>query len=71
VPLDVLLAPAIRYAREGYAATASQARFTAEKLDELKDVPGFAAAFLVDGKPPAAGDQFCDADATSVRRQRV
>ena len=25
----------------------------ADKLDELKDVPGFAATFLVDGKPPA------------------
>ena len=55
VPLDVLLGPAIRHARDGYVATASQARFTAEKLDELKDVPGFAATFLVDGKPPAAG----------------
>src|SRR5437660_1152259 len=55
MPFDVLLAPAIRHARDGYPATASQARFTAEKLDELKDVPGFAATFLVDGKPPAAG----------------
>jgi oxamate amidohydrolase len=55
VPLDVMLAPAIRHARDGYAATASQARFTAEKFDELKDVPGFAATFLVDGKPPPAG----------------
>jgi len=55
VPLDVLLAPAIRHARDGYPATASQARFTAEKLAELKDVPGFAQTFLLDGKPPAAG----------------
>src|SRR5262252_9019670 len=28
VPVDVLLGPAIRHARDGYAATASQARFT-------------------------------------------
>jgi len=55
LPLDVLLGPAIRHARDGYVVAASQARLTAEKLDELKDVPGFAAAFLVDGKPPAAG----------------
>jgi oxamate amidohydrolase len=54
-PLDLLLGPAIRHARDGYTATASQARFTAEKLDELKDVPGFAQTFLIDGKPPAAG----------------
>src|SRR5215470_10225383 len=55
VPLDVLLAAAIRHAREGYVVTRSQARLTAEKLAELKDVPGFAGAFLVDGKPPDAG----------------
>ena len=35
--------------------TKSQARLTTEKLAELKDVPGFAAAFLPDGKPPQAG----------------
>jgi gamma-glutamyltranspeptidase/glutathione hydrolase len=55
LPLDVLLAPAIRHAREGYAVPRSQARLTAEKLDELKNVPGFAETFLVDGKPPEQG----------------
>src|SRR5690606_17913536 len=55
LPLDVLLARAIRHAREGYAVTRSQVRLTTEKLDELKDVPGFARAFLVDGKPPEEG----------------
>jgi gamma-glutamyltranspeptidase/glutathione hydrolase len=55
LPLDMLLAPAIRHAREGYAVSRSQARLTAEKLPEMTGVPGFHAAFLVDGKPPAAG----------------
>ena len=55
LPLEVLLAPAIRHARDGYVVTRSQARLSREKLDELKDVPGFAATFLVDGKPPAVG----------------
>jgi gamma-glutamyltranspeptidase len=55
LPLDLLLAGAIKHAREGYVVTRSQAALTAEKLGELKDVPGFAAAFLVDGKPPEAG----------------
>jgi gamma-glutamyltranspeptidase len=55
LPLDLLLAAAIRHAREGYVVTRSQARLTAEKLAELKDVPGFAQTFLVDGKPPEAG----------------
>jgi oxamate amidohydrolase len=55
MPLEVLLGAAVRYAREGYTVTRSQARLTAEKLAELRDVPGFAAAFLVDGKPPEVG----------------
>ncbi len=55
LPLAALLHAAIHHAREGYAVTRSQARLTADKLAELKDVPGFAATFLIDGKPPAAG----------------
>ncbi len=55
MPLDTLLSPAIHHARDGYVVTRSQARLSAEKLAELKDVPGFAATFLVDGKPPQAG----------------
>jgi len=53
--LGDLLAPAIAHAREGTIVTRSQARFTAEKLAELEDVPGFAPTFLLDGKPPEAG----------------
>jgi gamma-glutamyltranspeptidase len=55
LPLATLLDAAIRYAREGYVVTRSQAHLTAEKLAELKDVPGFAATFLIEGKPPAVG----------------
>ncbi len=54
-PLKILLENAIRHAQEGYVVTRSQARLTAEKLPELKDVPGFANTFLVDDKPPEAG----------------
>ena len=54
MPLDVLLGAAIKHA-QGYTVTRSQARLTAEKLAECKDAPGFAATFLVDGKPPAEG----------------
>ena len=54
LPLDVLLGAAIKHA-QGYTVTRSQARLTAEKLDECKDAPGFAATFLIDGKPPADG----------------
>src|SRR5258707_412340 len=55
MPLGELLGAAIRAAREGYTVTRSQMALTTEKLAELKDVPGFAATFLVDGKPPAQG----------------
>jgi oxamate amidohydrolase len=55
LPLDMLLGAAIRHARDGYVVTKSQARLSAEKLAEVKDVPGFAAAFLSEGKPPEAG----------------
>jgi gamma-glutamyltranspeptidase len=55
LPLDVLLAPAIRHAREGYTVTRSQARLTVEKYPELETAPGFMRAFLLDGKAPEAG----------------
>jgi gamma-glutamyltranspeptidase/glutathione hydrolase len=55
LPLTSLLAPAIRCAADGIAVTPGQARLTREKLDELKDVPGFAEVFLSDGKAPDAG----------------
>ncbi len=55
LPLDVLLAPAIKHAREGYTVTRSQAALTEDKLAELKDAPGFAQTFLADGKPPEQG----------------
>jgi oxamate amidohydrolase len=53
-----LFANAIKTAKEGSAVVRSQAQMTAEHLDELKDVPGFAATFLMDGKPPEAGAKF-------------
>ena len=55
LPLDLLLHAAIVQARDGYVVAKSQARLTTEKLAELKGVPGFAATFLPDGKPPEAG----------------
>ena len=55
LPLDVLLAGAIKHAREGYTVTRSQARLTVEKYAELETAPGFLQAFLIDGKPPEAG----------------
>jgi gamma-glutamyltranspeptidase/glutathione hydrolase len=55
LPLDVLLAPAINHAREGYVVTRSQAALTVEKYAELETAPGFLQTFLVDGKAPEGG----------------
>lgn len=55
LPLDRLLADAIDHARHGIAVTAGQARLTEAKLGELADVPGFAEAYLTNGKAPAEG----------------
>ena len=57
LPLSALLAPAVRHA-QSYVVAPSQARLTAEKLSELKAVPGFAATFLVDGEPPQSGNSM-------------
>src|SRR5690348_5691375 len=55
LPLKVLLTPAITQARHGYTVTRSQRRLTAEQFAGLKDVPGFATQFLLDGKVPEVG----------------
>ncbi|MCW0321219.1 gamma-glutamyltransferase family protein [Pantoea dispersa] len=58
LPLSRLLRDAIRYAADGIPVTASQAAATAAKQHELQHQPGFAATFLPDGAPPAAGSRF-------------
>jgi gamma-glutamyltranspeptidase/glutathione hydrolase len=55
LPLKDLLTPAIVQARGGYTVTRSQERLTQEQFNTLKDVPGFAAQFLLDGKIPPVG----------------
>jgi gamma-glutamyltranspeptidase/glutathione hydrolase len=58
LPLSRILADAIGYGRDGAPVTLSQHRNTAAKLLELKDVPGYAAQFLVNRDPPAVGSLF-------------
>lgn len=56
LPLSRLVEEAAWHTENGFAVTRSQAELTAAKRTELKDVPGFAAQFLVRGKAPAEGD---------------
>lgn len=53
LPLSRLVQDAAWHAENGFAVTQSQHDLTTSKLPELKDVPGFAARFLPNGKPPA------------------
>ncbi len=52
---DALLADAIGYAHDGIPVTRSQHASTKAKLAELKDQPGFARCYLVDGEAPHTG----------------
>jgi gamma-glutamyltranspeptidase len=58
IPLSRLLADAIGHAKNGIAVTCNQADCTTEKLNDLKDVPGFAQTYLINGAPPRAGDKL-------------
>jgi oxamate amidohydrolase len=55
LPVAELLAPAIKQAREGVEVSRHLAINIADASRELKDVPGFAETFLIDGKPPLQG----------------
>lgn len=59
LPRDVLLADAIRHAREGCPVSASEARYVPKELDRLHDAPNFAGTYLQDGKPCAEGAIRC------------
>jgi oxamate amidohydrolase len=58
LPMTRLLEDSIRYARDGVAVTASQARATATHCGSLQAIPGFADLHLPGGRAIAAGDLF-------------
>jgi gamma-glutamyltranspeptidase/glutathione hydrolase len=58
LPLSRLLEDAIHYAEIGFPLTGNQHGLTTAKLDELRDVPGFAETFLADGVPPVPGTHY-------------
>jgi len=57
MPLDLLLGDAIRHARDGYQVSRSEERFATGEEAALYAVPGFAEAFLVEGKRAPEGTQ--------------
>lgn len=67
LPLEVIAEPAIRYAREGYPVSPSVAKLWANAEKILSDQPGFAEAFLPEGRAPKAGEVFrCEPMARSL-----
>ena len=60
ITLAQAIAPAIRYAEEGFPVTPIIARDWAQQVPSLAKDPGARATFLIDGHVPAAGEWFRD-----------
>ena len=62
LPLATILAPAIRYADEGFPLTDVIAAHWAALTDKLAAEPGAAATYLPSGRAPRAGELFRNRD---------
>ena len=58
VPMAELLAPAIRYAREGFPVTEEIARLFVVNQNRIGHYPGFAETFMPQGRVPRKGEVF-------------
>src|SRR5688572_11091289 len=58
LPFKRLFERAIEYGRKGFLVSPTIAAQWANQVPELKDQPGFANAFLPDGRPPHPGERF-------------
>ena len=58
LPMARLMEDAIYHAENGTAVTETLARNSRDKLDQLKDVPGFEETFLKNGKPYEEGERL-------------
>ncbi|HTS52633.1 MAG TPA: gamma-glutamyltransferase family protein [Burkholderiales bacterium] len=58
LPFAELFAPAIGYAETGFLISPTVARQWQTQAPQLMDQPGFAQAFLPEGRPPMAGELF-------------
>ena len=68
LPFEALFEPAIEYAAGGYLVTPVIATLWQRGAEELKTQPGFAEAFMPDGRAPRAGEVFrSEAMARSLR----
>ena len=58
LPMKEVLAPAIRYAREGFPLTELIAHYWALSVPRLSRFPGYREQFTLDGRAPAPGEIF-------------
>ncbi len=58
LPMSELLAPAIRYAEEGFPVTEFIADLWQENVQSREDYPGVAEVYMPGGKAPQTGDVF-------------
>ena len=58
LPFHKLFEPAIRYGRDGFLVSPTIAGQWQAQIDKLKNLPGFAQAFLPGGRAPRAGEKF-------------
>jgi len=58
LPFERLFGPAIDYAAEGFLVSPLIADLWGRLLDAVKDQPGFAEGYLIDGRPPRPGELF-------------
>jgi gamma-glutamyltranspeptidase / glutathione hydrolase len=58
LPFAQLFERAVQYGREGFLVSPTIAQQWANQVAELKAQPGFAGAFLPEGRAPRAGERF-------------
>lgn len=58
LPFADLFEPAVKYAADGFMVTPTIARLWANQVPELKSQPGFADAFMPNGRAPQPGEKF-------------
>lgn len=69
LPFEDLFEPAIEIAQRGYIVPPVVAGKWAKAADELKDQPGFAQAFMPQGRAPRIGENFRFPDAADTLKR--
>jgi len=69
LPFETLFEPAIEIAERGYTVPPVVAHKWAAAVTELRDQPGYAQAFMPNGRAPAVGEHFRFADAAYTLRR--